>query len=240
MRIMLINPNGSLPMTRTIEAAGRSACAPDTEITGCCPPESPLSIEGHYDGVLSAYHMLQLVGKSETADGYVVACFDDTGVDALRERVSGPVLGIGEAAMHAAAMLSCRFSILTSLQRSVPILEDNAARYGLSVRCRSIHAAELPVLSFEQESDRAYATLKKTAEKILDEDKSDALILGCGGMAHFAPQLARELNVPVVDGVTTAVKFVESLVGLGLKTGKTGGYAFPLPKAADEPGDTDV
>lgn len=241
MRIMLINPNGSLPMTRAIEAAGKSACAPGTEVVGCCPPESPLSIEGHSDGVLSAYHMLKLVEKSEPADGYVTACFDDTGVDALREQVAGPVLGIGEAAMHAATMLACRFSVLTSLERSVPILEDNAVRYGLAVRCRSIHAAELPVLAFEDtKSDHAYAVLRDAALQMLEQDRSDALVLGCGGMAHLAPRLAGELGVPVVEGVTTAVKFVEALIGLGLKTSKNGGYAFPLPKVAPDSGENHV
>ncbi|WP_419787087.1 aspartate/glutamate racemase family protein [Pseudodesulfovibrio sp.] len=230
MRILLVNPNSSEAMTRTIEGAGKSVAAPGTEIIGCCPPEAPASIEGHSDGVFAAYHLLKLV-EAHPADGCVVACFDDTGVDAVRELLAGPVLGIGEAAMHAATMLACRFSILTTLERSVPILEDNAARYGLAGKCRGVHAADLPVLAFEDaDSDKAFDVLRKAALDILARDKSDALVLGCGGMAHLAPRLAGELGVPVVEGVTAAVKFVEALTGLGLGTSKAGGYAYPLPK----------
>ena len=39
------------------------------------------------------------------ADGYVVACFGDPGLDAARELAAGPVVGIAEAAMRTAAYL---------------------------------------------------------------------------------------------------------------------------------------
>ena len=230
MRILLVNPNSSPAMTRTITDAGKAAAGPGTEITGCCPASSPPSIEGYSDGVAAAFHTLGLLDERGPADGYVLACFDDTGVDAVRERVAGPVLGIGEAAMHAATMLACRFSVLTSLERSVPIIEDNAARLGLAARCRGVHAANLPVLVFE-DGERAYAALRDAARKVLEADRSDALVLGCGGMAHLAPRLASELGAPVIEGVACAVRFVEALVSLGLKTAKTGGYAYPLAKS---------
>ncbi len=241
MRIHVINPNSSAAMTEAIGDTARRVCSNGTTITADCPPGSPASIEGHSDGVRAAYHMLGLVEQSDPADGYVVACFDDTGVDGLREIASGPVLGIGEAAMHAATMLACRFSILTTLERSVPILEDNAARYGLAARCRGVHAAGLPVLALEDAADdSAFSTVCEAAAAILTRDRSDALVLGCGGMTHLAKRLGDRLGVPVVDGVSTAVRFMEALVGLGLKTGKTGGYAFPLQKQPPKTGDGHV
>ncbi|QGY41907.1 hypothetical protein GM415_17850 [Pseudodesulfovibrio cashew] len=233
MRILIINPNSSAPMTRSIEETARRVCSSGTDITAACPPDSPLSIEGHSDGALAAYHMLRLTDQSDPADGYVVACFDDTGVDALRERLAGPVLGIGEAAMHAATMLACRFSVLTTLERSVPIIEDNAARYGLGIRCRGVHASDLPVLALEESGDdSAFSIIREAATRILKKDRSDALVLGCGGMTHFAERLGNELGVPVVDGVSTAVRFVESLIGLNLGTSKAGGYAYPREKTS--------
>ncbi|GBE72751.1 hypothetical protein EKINANG_44010 [Enterobacter sp. KINAN-G] len=44
-------------------------------------------------------------------------------------------------------------------------------------------------------------------------------------------ELTRELRVPVIDGVSAAVKMVESLVALGLSTSKHGDLAFPENKA---------
>jgi allantoin racemase len=49
-------------------------------------------------------------------------------------------------------------------------------------------------------------------------------------MADLAAALTQEHGLPVVDGVAAAVKLAESLVGLGLRTSKMGGYAAPLSK----------
>jgi allantoin racemase len=62
------------------------------------------------------------------------------------------------------------------------------------------------------------------------EDKAEAIVLGCAGMADLAAQLSAEFGVPVVDGVTAAVKHAEGLIALGLKTAKRGAYAAPLEK----------
>ena len=45
-----------------------------------------------------------------------------------------------------------------------------------------------------------------------------------------AQELTRELRVPVIDGVSAAVKMVESLVALGTATSKHGDLAFPEKK----------
>lgn len=56
-------------------------------------------------------------------------------------------------------------------------------------------------------------------------------MLGCGSMADLATQISREIGVPVIDGVSAAVKFVEALVGLGLGTSKVGDLAFLIAKS---------
>ena len=60
-------------------------------------------------------------------------------------------------------------------------------------------------------------------QKALDEDRSEAIVLGCAGMTNLATELSKEFGVPVIDGVTAAVKLVESLVSLGLQTSKRNG-----------------
>jgi allantoin racemase len=49
-------------------------------------------------------------------------------------------------------------------------------------------------------------------------------------MADLQRSIAEELGIPVVDGVAAAVKLVEGLVALGLRTSKAGGLNYPLPK----------
>ena len=56
-------------------------------------------------------------------------------------------------------------------------------------------------------------------------------MLGCAGLTELAEPLTRELGVPVIDGLTVAVKWAEGLVSLGLKTSKVSSFAFPPNKA---------
>ena len=81
--------------------------------------------------------------------GHVIACFDDTGLDAARALAHAPVVGIGEAAFHVASLVAGRFSVVTTLSRAIPAIEFNLIKYGLASRCARVRAAEIPVLALE-------------------------------------------------------------------------------------------
>ena len=232
MRILIVNPNTTGSMTRKIHESVLPALANGTEIRTVNPPEGPASIEGHYDEAASLPGLLDWVrrGEAEGYDGFVVACFDDPGLGACRELATGPVLGTCEAAMHAAAMLASSFSVVTTLPRSVPIVEDLALRYGMERRCRRVRSAEIPVLALEEPGGNARARVREEVLRAVDEDRCEAVVLGCAGMADLTDWLTRETGVPVIDGVVSAVKMVEALVGAGLATSKVGAYAAPRGK----------
>lgn len=230
MNILVINPNSSAQMTEDIKQTSAKSISSETNMVTCCVEKAPKSIEGFYDGAVAAYHMVETAIENK-ADGYIVACFDDTGVDALREKLQGPVVGIGEAAMHTASLLGTRFSIITSLERSVPIIEDNTKKYGLAEKCRGVHAFNLPVLCFEKNSPEFdYKLILNKAKEVLAKDRSEVIILGCGGMSHLKDQLQADLGVPVIEGISVAIKLIEGLLSLGLSTSKTGAYAQPRSK----------
>ena len=117
MRLLVINPNTTASMTEKIAQAARAAAAPGTEIVATNPREGPASIEGYYDEALCVPGVLEIVRKAQGVDGVVIACFDDTGLDAVRCLTAAPVIGIGEAGFHFAAMLSNKFSVVTTLAR---------------------------------------------------------------------------------------------------------------------------
>ena len=232
MRIKVINPNTTASMTRTIEAAARAAAGPGTEILAATSPTGPVSIEGHYDEAISAVGLLQAVreGEQEGCDGYVIACFGDPGLLAAREVARGPVLGIAEAAMHAASFVSTGFSIVTTLGRTRIIAEHLVHAYGMTHHCRRVRATELAVLDLEDPASDARRKIEAECRRALDEDGSGAIVLGCAGMADLAADLAQVLGVPVIDGVGIAVKFVEALAALRIGTSKRGDLAHPIPK----------
>jgi allantoin racemase len=232
MRIMVINPNTTASMTKKIGEAARSVAAPGTEIIALNPANGPVSIESHYDEAVSGMALLEEVrrGEAEGVDGYVIACFGDPGLLAAREIASGPVLGIAEAAMHAASFIATGFSVVTTLGRTKIIAEHLTHAYGMAHFCRAIRACELEVLALEDEGSDARRIITEECIRARDEDGSGAIVLGCGGMADLAKAIEADIGIPVIDGVTVATKMVEALVGCGLRTSKHGDLAYPIPK----------
>ena len=161
--------------------------------------------------------------------GHVIACFGDPGLLAARELASGPVIGIAEAAMHLATMVATRFSIVTTLPRTVIIARHLLQQYGFTHHCAALHAIDLPVLALEDGSGQAQEQVRLRCLQAKREDGCGAIVLGCGGMATLAAELTQELGMPVIDGVRRG-KMVESLVALGLGTSKYGDLAYPREK----------
>ncbi|MGD9509204.1 MAG: aspartate/glutamate racemase family protein [Geminicoccaceae bacterium] len=235
MRILVVNPNTTRSMTEKIGTAARAVAAAGTEIVAVSPASGPASIEGYYDEAFAVPGVVDEVrrGEAEGCAGHVVACFDDTGVDAARCVAKGPVLGIAEAAMHVATMIAGSFTIVSTLGRSGPALEHLVHKYGFDRRCRSVRTAEVPVLALEEPGSGAVDRLRSEIAAAVAQDRCEAIVLGCAGMADLNARLATEFGLPVIDGVAAAVKLIEAVAGLGLGTSKAIGYAVPLPKRYD-------
>jgi allantoin racemase len=230
--VKIINPNTTISMTQRIGECARAVAAVGTEISAVSPSMGPASIESHYDEALSVPGLLEEIerGEREGADGYVIACFGDPGLDAARELAVGPVVGIAEAAMHAASFLGRGFSVVTTLGRTTGRAWDLAGRYGMSRTCRNVRACEIPVLELEQPGSRARELIMQECRLALLEDRSDVIVLGCAGMADLTAEISATLGVPVVDGVAAATKMVESLVAMGLRTSAWSEFAPPPAK----------
>ena len=232
MRIHIVNPNTTRAFTDKIAKAAATVKLPDTEIVVTQAGMGPVSIEGYYDEAFAVPGLLAEVRKADMAGvaGHVIACFDDTGLDAARCIATAPVVGIGEAGFHAASMIAGKFSVVTTLSRSIPAIEHNLVRYGLMSRCGKVRASEVPVLELEEARPEAIALISEEILRAKQDDRAEAIVLGCAGMADLAAALERQHGLPVIDGVAAAVGLIEALARLGLKTSKLGGYAAPRPK----------
>jgi allantoin racemase len=217
-------------MTAKIGQVAASVASTGTEIVAVNPADGPPSIEGYFDEVFAIPGIIAEMKNASDIDAYVIACFDDTGLDAARCATDAPVIGIGEAAFHLATMVAGKFSVVTTLARSVPAIEHNLVRYGLASRCAKVRSSEVPVLDLELPGSDARRKISAEIARALAEDRAEAIVLGCAGMADLASSLGQEHGVPVLDGVTCAVTLAESLYRVGLKTSKIGGYAVPRGK----------
>ncbi|MBP2563205.1 allantoin racemase [Neorhizobium galegae] len=228
MRIAVINPNTTGSMTNSIADAARGVASPGTEIIGRQPATGPAAIEGPFDGALSVPGLLKeiVAAEADGVDAHIIACFDDTGLDAARAVASKPVIGIGEASFHAISLVAHSFVVITTLSRSAPVIEDNINRYGFGPRCRKVFATDIPVLELENPASGAVEKISAFIVRA-KELGAEGISLGCAGMAEFAHGLQREHGIPVVDGVSAAVGLAEMLVRCGLSTSKSGVWAPP-------------
>jgi allantoin racemase len=233
MLLNVVNPNTTAAVTKRIATAATKAARSGTVLRVVESAFGPPSIEGVYDDALAVPGLLERIkeGEAEGAAAHVIACFDDTGLDAARALADAPVTGIGEAGFYTAAMLAHRFAVVTTLSRSVPVLENNLLRYGLERRCTRVRATDVPVLELENPASNARAKIATEIACALEEDRAEAIVLGCAGMADLAASLSTEFGVPVIDGVAAAVALAEGLAAIGLRTSKRGGFARPLAKA---------
>ncbi|KZX22041.1 aspartate/glutamate racemase family protein [Rathayibacter tanaceti] len=233
MRITVVNPNTSATMTAAIGRAARSVASLGTEIDAVTPPMGPASIESHYDEALAVPGVLHEITRAEAAgsDGAVIACFGDPGVDAAREIASGPVVGIAEAAMHMATLVGRGFTVVTTLSRTSGRAWDIARRAGFGEACRQVRACDIPVLELDNPHSDARRVILAECVEALAADGSDSIVLGCAGMADLCRDLSRELGVPVIDGVASAVRLVEGLVAMGVTTSRRDEYAVPRAKS---------
>lgn len=203
MRLLVINPNSTASMTDKIADAARLAVPVGVTVIAQTNHAGPASIQGPADGDLATPGLLKLIAAAD-ADAIVIACFDDTALAQARALARVPVIGIGEAAFHAAMMLGKGYCVVTTLSISVPVIQENLRSYGLSDGCLRVRASEVPVLDLEKPGSAAEGKISAEIARAIAEDGAGAIVLGCAGMADLAARLAAMHHVPVIDGVAAA------------------------------------
>jgi allantoin racemase len=152
--------------------------------------------------------LLTLVRKASDAGAktIIIGCFDDTGLDAARNIASCPVIGIGQVAYHMAVLSARRFSVVTTLAVSVPILEDNIHAYGFTSKLSRVRACGVPVLDLETDPAGTAPAVMGEIKRAVAEDKVDVVVLGCAGMVHIPAYFVETEAVRLIDGVTAAAQ----------------------------------
>jgi allantoin racemase len=209
--IVIINPNSTQSMTTAMVETAHKA-APETQVVGWTSTGGPPAIQGVQDGNAAIPPLLKLVKKADEAGAraIIIGCFDDTGLSAARALAACPVIGIGQAAYHLAALFGQRFSVVTTLDVSVPVLSANVSQYGLDKNLGRIRASGVPVLALED--DRAHATEKVRSEirAAVRDDDINSVVLGCAGMVHIVEE-SDDISIKLIDGVQAAVRFATML-----------------------------
>jgi len=192
--------------------------------------EGPASIESYCDEYICVPDTMRLAVNAEKRgyDAIIIGCFGDPGIEAIREALTIPVVGPGEASYHVAAMLGYKFSVISILKNVVNPLKVLAKKYDLENRLVSIRVIDKPVLNLSDNIEETKRALLVEGRKAVEENGADTLILGCMSEAFlgFAEYLQEELQVPVVNPVGVSVKIAELLSENKLSHSK---IAYPFP-----------
>lgn len=226
-KFLVINPNTEEAMTGQIERNLKELAPEQVELKAVTNTGGPVSIEGHTDEIVSAYHMLKLLGQTkEEYDGYLVACFSNhPSVGAIRELTGKPAVGIAEAACSMAAMLGERFGIVTTSPKWVPMLNEAVSAFGVKEKCAGVFSCGLSVVQLQECSAEEVADAVVDAGRLALLAGAEVICLGCAGMSGLKQRVEGELGVPVVDACMAGMMMLYSLSVLEAKTSRIGMYA---------------
>jgi len=215
MKIAYLNPNSTPRMTDGIVACARAALPAGVEVIGLTNTAGPAAIQGKEDGDAALPGVLSLLPEARLlgADAIVIACFDDTGLAEARAVAGCPVLGIGQASYVMAQMLGLRFSVITSLPVSIPVIEENIRHSGFSGFCVSVRASGLPVLTIDAGAPETIDRIAAEIAAAAKDDMAACAVLGCAGMGHLRDVLTISSTIPVIDGVVAAGQLAMAAVG---------------------------
>jgi Asp/Glu/hydantoin racemase len=231
MRLLIINPNISGSVTALIGTEAARSASSGVEITMKTAPFGVAYIETRFEALIGAYATAQVAAQHHAGhDAVIVAAFGDPGLAALREVLPMPVLGMTESALATACLLGHRFSIIAISQRIQAWYREVVASHGLVGRLASIRALDRPLASIGQVQDDHADALLALCERAVREDGAEVLILAGAPLAGLARTLRGRLPVPVVDGVSSAVRQAESLIALQPGQALEGSFAPPPPK----------
>lgn len=206
-------------------AAGAEVIAEPTSV-------GPAAIESAHDAGLIVPELIRLAPLAEKRgfDALIIGCYSDPGIDALREILSIPVIGPGAAALHLAAQLGTRLSVLTPAGRGFGRVAARLRALGLAPLLASVRGIGLSVLELAKQEPGAFDKAAEAAQAAVAHDGADVLVLGCMSLA-FLPDIALRLGeragVPVVNPVLAALKTAEAVLSLQLAHSKR---AWPAPK----------
>ncbi|MBE9606371.1 hydantoin racemase [Acetobacteraceae bacterium H6797] len=229
MRILVANANTTVAITELCAEAARKA-APGHEIVPATPRFGPAVISTRTENAIAAHALLELLAEHAGAvDAVVLAVSHDTALEAARQMMPCPVVGMTEAACFTACLVAGRFGLVTF--GGVETYRELIARHGLTSRLSGLLGVDTTPQGALADPSGARAKVLAGIEKLV-ADGADAVVMGGAALAGMAAVLQPQVKVPLLDGIACAVKTAEMLVSLGLPRATAGSLAAPQGRAS--------
>ena len=233
MKLLLINPNITEAMTDSMATEARRFASPGTDIVAVTAAFGTQYVATRVEAAIAAHAVLDALAKhAEGCDAAIVSAFGDPGLAAAREFAEIPVVGIEESAILTAWMLGRRYSIVCLTPRLRTWYIECAQEHGLAGRLASVRALDVPIPDITQAKQQLQDRLVEECRLAIEQDEAEVIIFGGGPIAGLAREVADDIPVPTLDGVSCAVRMAEALVGLHPRPPQQGSFARPAAKPA--------
>ena len=213
MRLLIINPNSSQSITASIKKEAEKFFSDMLKIDVITSEHAPAAIETGADELIAGYYVLEELKKKENQyDGMIIACASDPGLEAAREILSVPVVGIFEAAAHVCNILGNRFCVISSCdEKEIPCFERLVDNYGYRNRFTGVKPLRLGVLGVK-EAD--ISCIESKINEAKHQEGIDAVVLGCAAFSGMGTKLTEKCGIYVSDGIAESILLVKSLIQL--------------------------
>jgi allantoin racemase len=173
----------------------------------------------HYETV-NISNLIKQVEKNNSSDAFIVASFEDIGVDTIRKIISKPIIGIGEASFYIANIIANKFSVITNISQTHEAIKNNLIKYDMDHKCVSLKSIEVPILDMETMSKANIKKLENEIERTILEDSPEAIILTSAGIFDLTKKLSDKFSLPFIEGVGAATTLIQNLAKLDLRIKK--------------------
>jgi allantoin racemase len=228
MRILVLNANTTDFVTQTAAAEARRVASPGTEIVTATADFGAAIVATRSEHAIAEHAAVVLAARHATeCDAVVIAVSYDTGLKALREMLSVPVVGMTEAALLSACMLGGPIGLISFGKRVWPIYRELIEGYGLTGRIAGKRVSDNTTAYKPGDYSALDAELVATAHDLIEKDGAESIVVLGAVMAGASRRIEARVPVPVLDGMRCAIPQAEALVRIGARKPATGSYALP-------------
>ncbi|WP_432696576.1 aspartate/glutamate racemase family protein [Marinobacterium sp. YM272] len=231
MKLLIINPNISTSVSDLIRTEAERCLMPGTSIEVMTAPFGVAYIETRAEALIGGYAAMQLAAEHYADyDAVIIAAFGDPGLEAIREMLPCPVIGMTEAALASAALYGGRCSIIAISNRIKSWYRETAEQQGFGSRLSSIRSLSESLANIGTVQQDQGTRLIALAHEAIEQDGADCLIMAGAPLAGLARSVSEQIPVPVLDGVSCAVRQAQVQVLAGSQVRSAGSYAPPPEK----------
>jgi len=226
--ILWVNPVGSPDFDEATLEAIRSASALRHRPVVRHLEGGPPHLEYHLYEHAALSPMLALMREAEAsgAAAGIIGCFYDGGLRELREALTMPVVGMGEASVLLAATLGHRFSILVGRRKWIPKMADNLTVTGLMGRLASFRSLDMGIPEMARAPEAFSERVIAESRSAVEEDGAEVVILSELVPPEIRERALKEVPMPLLDPGVAAWKWAEMAADLYLSHGLSHARAF--------------